>query len=691
MHRTFLLLCAVLISFVSSVSLLAESPSVNGTVPALMKMGDEATKADLVLELQLTLNQYFRDLHQTSEFVEFSPFSETVTVNKGAENKREIENHIVTIAGKTLLVPAQGTNYTEAINGESNKTGDVEITHIQLPPRFLKVDGIYGKKTFAAVYLFQINENLDPTGEVDAVTLRRLEPLCPTNSVLAVIMNWLASREGIDKNVRASWIKHETSVVMTLLILVAAMIVFQFARSLSNSTKFLSKWLFTPSSSPWFTALRERHVFSHMAHLAPGLFIFLAAYVFPVQVDEKTISHPYLYVFEKWHIIVSRFGLAYTSFAFTWVALAFVNACDTIYTEGQPEENPISGIIRAAKRIVTLVGIVLICGALAGENPMFFVGGLGAFMAVIMLAFRDTILGLVASVQIISNKMVKVGDWIEMPKYGADGDVLEISLTRIKIQNFDKTFTTIPTHAIMSESFRNWTGMQESGGRRIKRSIYIDLNTIKPLNAEMCDYFESISLLSDYIQGKRNELREHFRQNDVVMSPVNGRWLTNAGTYRIYLEKYLEQHPLISSEMTFLVRQLEPTREGLPIEIYAFTCETDWSVYEQIQADIFDHALSVLPEFDLRVFQDPSEFSHEQNTAHRIDHDVTLNVSAEMTDFAKRDLQREVDRQNEILAENPRKQVATSLRKIEREAEQLGLAKNVTITAKDRKVVIRAV
>ncbi|PHS15759.1 MAG: hypothetical protein COA78_04770 [Blastopirellula sp.] len=689
MNRRILIVCAILLSVFSTIPLAAKAAEDTGP-PALLKMGSETTKADLVFELQITLNKYFKSPDNIKNNISLNGrwivFKLPDDVTGTIVNQKEGET-------KSPILLSKNTELLYSVDDEwktFNQLDDkAEITKIKLLGDFLKVDGIYGKKTFTAVHLFQLNQGLEPTGEVDAVTLRRLEPLYPKNSFLGSIMNWVRDLKIFTIN-DPSMIKHVTAIVMSVLILIASMIVFQFARSLSNSTKFLTKWLFTPSSSPWFTALRQKHVFNRVAHFAPALFIFFAAHVFPEHIEGKTNIFPYLDIFEQWNIIVCRLGLSYISFTFIWVALAFVDACDVIYTEGQPEENPINGIIRAAKRFVTVVGFILICGSLAGENPMYYVGGLGAFMAVIMLAFRDTILGLVASVQIITNKMVKIGDWIEMPKYGADGDVIEISLTRVKVQNFDKTFTTLPTYALLSESFRNWTGMQESGGRRIKRSIFIDLNTIKPLNSEMCDHFESMTLLTDYIQGKREDLREHLLKHDVIISPVNGRWLTNVGTYRIYLEKYLKQHPLISDELTVLVRQLKPTREGLPIEIYAFTNETDWGAYEQIQADIFDHVLSVLPEFELRVFQDPSEYNYPpaDNAKHRINHDVTLNVASELNDLAKRDLQREVDRQNQILVDNPRKQVGTAVRKVEQEARRLDLNQSVTVSATDRKVII---
>ena len=224
-----------------------------------------------------------------------------------------------------------------------------------------------------------------------------------------------------------------------------------------------------------------------------------------------------------------------------------------------------------------------------------------------MLVFRDSILGFVAGIQLAANRMVSVGDWIEMPAYGADGDVLEVALTTVKVQNWDKTITTIPTYALISESFKNWRGMSESGGRRIKRSVSIDMSSIKFCDLEMLERFEKIQYISGYIEQKKNELKDFNRAMSVdTASLVNGRRMTNIGTFRAYVQAYLQNHPKINKDMTFLIRQLPPTENGLPIEIYVFSNDKVWANYEAIQADIFDHVLAVVPEFDLRVYQNPT-------------------------------------------------------------------------------------
>jgi len=229
--------------------------------------------------------------------------------------------------------------------------------------------------------------------------------------------------------------------------------------------------------------------------------------------------------------------------------------------------------------------------------------------AVLLLIFRDAILGFVAGIQLTANNMVQTGDWISMPKYDADGDVVDVSLTTVKVQNWDKTITTIPTYALVSDSFKNWRGMSESGGRRIQRAVYIDMNTVRFCTPEMLKKFRRIQHISGYIDQKLEEIGAHNREHDVDDSvKVNGRRLTNIGTFRVYLQAYLRHHPKVNQEMTFLIRHLSPGENGLPVEVYIFSNDQVWANYEAIQADIFDHILAVIPEFGLRVFQNPSGY-----------------------------------------------------------------------------------
>ena len=238
------------------------------------------------------------------------------------------------------------------------------------------------------------------------------------------------------------------------------------------------------------------------------------------------------------------------------------------------------------------------------RSPVYLLSGLGAMTAVLMLIFKDPILGFVAGIQLISNRMLKPGDWIEMPKYGADGDVVDITLTTVKVQNFDNTITTIPTYALINDSFKNWRGMQESMGRRIKRAIYIDMNTIKFCSPEVLDRFSKIRYITDYMQKKSREVESYNTEGGIEAQDAgNARRLTNIGTFRAYVYAYLQNHPMINTNLTFLIRQLAPTQYGLPLEIYVFSRDKNWVNYEAIQSDIFDHLLAIANEFDLKVYQ----------------------------------------------------------------------------------------
>ena len=287
---------------------------------------------------------------------------------------------------------------------------------------------------------------------------------------------------------------------------------------------------------------------------------------------------------------------------------AVLTAAHTLY-ERTPSATtrPIKSYVQLAKVLLYLVTFIFVVARLADQSPWFFVTGLGAMMAIILLIFRDTLLSLVASVQLTNNDLVRVGDWIEMPQFGADGDVVDIALTAVRVRNWDKTITVIPTHKFLEHSFKNWRGMFDLGGRRIKRAIHINTASIRFLTDEEIARFGHFALLREYIAGKLAELREHnARYQDDPQAIVNARRLTNIGTLRAYIVAYLRNHPGIRQDMTFLVRQLAPTPEGLPLEIYVFTNDTRWAFYEGIQADIFDHVLAMVEEFGLAVYQRPS-------------------------------------------------------------------------------------
>ena len=299
------------------------------------------------------------------------------------------------------------------------------------------------------------------------------------------------------------------------------------------------------------------------------------------------------------------------AFVILTVALAISSLLDLVNSvyEQRPDARirPIKGYIQVLKIAIYAVTLILIIAALFDRSPLILLSGLGAMAAVLMLIFQDTILSLVASVQISSNDVLRVGDWVEMPQLNADGDVIDIALHTVKIQNWDKTITTIPTRRFMTDPFKNWRGMQESGGRRIKRSLMLDQQSVHFLDAEQKKRLSRFKLLKDYLVTKQAEIDDWNTQlAEEGKEPVNTRRITNIGTFRVYIERYLQSHPGIHQQMTLMVRQLSPTADGLPLELYCFTNTTAWLKYEGIQSDIFDHMLAILPEFGLRVYQHPS-------------------------------------------------------------------------------------
>ena len=348
------------------------------------------------------------------------------------------------------------------------------------------------------------------------------------------------------------------------------------------------------SKNSWDDIIVERQVFNRLAHLAPAIILYYALQFF--------VSAPNLINF------LGNLTQAYMVIVVLMVIDALLNALLEIYRKLPISKGrEIKGIIQVIKIVIYAVGIILIISIFSKETPKALLGGLGAMAAVIMLVFKDTILGFVASVQLSANNMVNLGDWISMPKFNADGDVIDIGLNTVKVQNWDKTIATIPTYALVSESFNNWKGMEESGGRRIKRAINIDMSSVGFLSQEQIEKFRNYHLLNDYITGKENEISEYNKTLGLDDSVVtNGRRMTNLGTFRAYLENYLHNHPKINQDMTFLVRYLPATERGIPLEIYVFSNDQAWANYEAIQADIFDHILAILPEFELRVFQNPS-------------------------------------------------------------------------------------
>ncbi len=400
--------------------------------------------------------------------------------------------------------------------------------------------------------------------------------------MVRAIESWL-SRQGFSETLAnyAAW------VALAAVIILAAVVADFVARRIMLAAV---AQVVKRTRTTWDDALLRRRVFSRLAHLAPALVFYFSASLFP-PIDD----------------IIQRLSMVYLILAGLYAFNGFLNAVVDIYnTYDISRERPIKGYVQIAMIIIAIFVGVYALATLLGQSPWPLLSGMGAMMAIILLIFKDSILGFVASVQLSLNDMVRIGDWVQMPKYGADGDVIDVSLHTVKIQNWDKTISTIPAYAMISDSFINWRGMQESGGRRIKRHIYIDMTSIKFCSDEMLDRFEKFQLIADYLRDKRREIAEYNKSHDVDTSQlINGRNLTNVGTFRAYVVAYLHSHPMIHQEMTFLVRQLQPDEHGLPIQIYVFTTDTAWANYEAIQADIFDHLLAVVPLFDLRVFQRP--------------------------------------------------------------------------------------
>lgn len=313
-------------------------------------------------------------------------------------------------------------------------------------------------------------------------------------------------------------------------------------------------------------------------------------------------------LFKPFDKLVIRTTEALIAFVIVLAINTMLGSLTTLFEKsGKFIDKPIKGYIQVVKIVIYIFGTIIIIGILANQSPLTLLSAVGALTAVILLVFKDTLLSFVASVQISSYDLVRVGDWIEMPKFGADGDVVDIALHTIKVQNFDKTITVIPTYKLIEDSFKNWRGMQQSGGRRIKRSLYIDVNSVNFLDDADIEKFKKIKLLSGYMEEKLNEIEEHNRQFP-GNSDADKRRLTNIGTFREYIKRYLSNRNDIHHEMTFLVRQLPAEPTGVPLEIYVFTNTTEWVKYEQIQSDIFDHLIAIVQEFNLRLYQNPTGY-----------------------------------------------------------------------------------
>ena len=349
------------------------------------------------------------------------------------------------------------------------------------------------------------------------------------------------------------------------------------------------------SSFTWDDALVAHNVFGRLAQVVPALIVFVGVQFVPGLPDGVVQ-------------LMRNVAMGYMVLMLTLAITAMLSAANTIYsTSPVAKDRPLKGFVQLVQIVVWVFGGVMIIAAVLDRSPLLLLSGFGAMTAILLLVFKDTILSLVASVQLTAQDMVRVGDWIEMPQFGADGDVVDVQLHTVKVQNWDKTITTIPTHRLITDSFKNWRGMSQTGARRIKRAIFIDVSSIRFQTQDEVDHFTRFALLKDYVMSKEQELADYNAELATeVDAEVNKRRLTNIGTFRAYAYNYLKNHPSVHKGMTLIVRQLSPGPEGLPLEIYCFTNTTEWAVYEDIQSDIFDHLLAIVPEFGLRLFQKPA-------------------------------------------------------------------------------------
>ncbi|MFI8035413.1 mechanosensitive ion channel family protein [Acinetobacter sp. ABJ_C3_5] len=381
----------------------------------------------------------------------------------------------------------------------------------------------------------------------------------------------------------------EMVLALIVLILFAALANFIAKRIIVRGIRHL----ITKFKSPNQSIFAQHSVSRRFANIVPAIVIMNGI---------STVPH----LPEK---VVSLVQMGAQAFIFLTLALTVseaLNIFNLIYQRNPKSRNkPIKGYLQLVKLILFVVCGLMILGTFLKKDVFTLLAGFGAMAAVLMLVFQNTILSLVASVQIASYDMVRIGDWIEMPSLNADGDVIDMSLHTVTVQNFDKTFTTIPTNKLVTDTFRNWRGMSESGCRRIKRSLFLDQSSVHFMSDEEQQKLKDFLLLDQYLDAKKSEIEE-FNNHLSNQSRYNQRRLTNLGTFRAYVEFYLRQHQGIAQNQTILVRQMQPTSEGLPLEIYAFTNTIAWAAYEAIQSDIFDHLIAIIPEFGLRIYQAPS-------------------------------------------------------------------------------------
>ena len=350
------------------------------------------------------------------------------------------------------------------------------------------------------------------------------------------------------------------------------------------------------TKATWDDILFDRSVMIYLSHMVAPVIIYLFIPIVFADTDSVTLG------------FIRRLCYIIIIFSFLFFINSFLKAAYAVYSEKESmRDRPLKGLLQTLQVSLWTIGIIVVVAELLGKSPLSLLAGLGASAAILMLVFKDSIMGFVSGVQLSANDMLKVGDWITMPKYGADGTVIEVTLNTVKVRNFDNTITTIPPYLLVSDSFQNWRGMRESGGRRVKRSINIDMTSVRFCTPEMLEKYRKIQLLKDYIDETEAVVHAYNKENGIDNEVlVNGRRQTNLGVFRAYLTAYLKSLPVVNKDLNCMVRHLQPTDHGLPVELYFFSTIKDWIPYEGVQADVFDHVLAIIPEFDLRVFQSPS-------------------------------------------------------------------------------------
>ena len=388
-----------------------------------------------------------------------------------------------------------------------------------------------------------------------------------------------------------SWADDLTSGIILVVILAIAFLGDAICRHiiLTAVTRLVKK-----TKATWDDIVFDRKVLTHVSHLVAPILLYI---LLPLAISNLGLLS-----------FIQRICMIYIIAIFLKFISSLLTALFHVYSEKEQfRDRPLKGLLQTVQVILFFIGGIIIVSILIDKSPMVLLTGLGASAAVLMLVFKDSIMGFVSGIQLSANNMLRVGDWIQMPKYGADGTVIEVTLNTVKVRNWDNTITTIPPYALVSDSFQNWRGMQESGGRRIKRSIRIDMNSVKFCTPEMLAKYKKIQLLKDYIEETEKVIEDYNKEHGIDNSIlVNGRRQTNLGVFRAYLTNYLKSLPTVNQDLTCMVRQLQPTEQGIPLELYFFSAIKAWVPYEGVQADVFDHVLAIIPEFDLHVFQNPT-------------------------------------------------------------------------------------